>query len=66
VFIFWSFLFRFFIYLVSLMKYDKKNQQGGRLSMNATPNDPEQERVARSPGGPQTKIGQAQGRARTG
>jgi hypothetical protein len=48
----------------STRKYDKQDQQGKilerRRSMNATPIRPsEQEPVARSPDGPQTKAGQS-------
>jgi hypothetical protein len=48
-------------------KYDKQDQQGKAAFNERNSNmTKQQEPVARSPGGPQTKTGQGKDRARTG
>jgi hypothetical protein len=48
-------------------KYDKQDQQGkAAFNERNTHMTHQQEQVARSPGGPQTKTGQGKNRARTG
>jgi hypothetical protein len=48
-------------------QYDKQDQQGKAAFNERNPHmTQQQEPVARSPGGPQTKTGQGKDRARTG
>jgi hypothetical protein len=48
-------------------KYDKQDQQGKAAFNERNPHmTQQQEPMARSPGGPQTKTGQGKDRARTG
>jgi hypothetical protein len=50
-----------------VLKYDKQDQQGKAAFNERNPHmTQQQEPVARSPGGPQTKTGQGKDRARTG
>jgi hypothetical protein len=49
------------------LKYDKQDQQGKATFNERNPHmTQQQEPMARSPGGPQTKTGQDKDRARTG
>jgi hypothetical protein len=49
------------------IKYDKQDQQGKAAFNERSPHmTQQQEPMARSPGGPQTKTGQGKDRARTG
>jgi hypothetical protein len=51
----------------SLIEYDKQDQQGKAAFNERNPHmTQQQEPMARSPGGPQTKTGQGKDRARTG
>jgi hypothetical protein len=49
------------------VKYDKQDQQGKAAFNERNPHMTQQQQpMARSPGGPQTKTGQGKDRARTG
>jgi hypothetical protein len=52
--------------LLSLIKYDKQDQQGKAAFNERNPHmTQQQEPAVRSPGGPQTKTGQGKDRAET-
>jgi hypothetical protein len=55
------------IVVIGRIQYDKQDQQGKAAFNERNPNmTQQQEPMARSPGGPQTKTGQGKNRARTG
>jgi hypothetical protein len=55
------------VFCCCLFKYDKQDQQGKAAFIERNPDmTQQQEPMAMSPGGPQTKTGQGKDRARTG
>jgi hypothetical protein len=56
-----------FMFHYRLLRYVKQDQQGKAAFNERNPHmTQQQEQVARSPGGPQTKTGQGKDRARSG